>query len=281
MVEVIKAPVVGGEDGALSFLGWIWTNIWLIVIAIICIVLAFVIYYLFKRMEEERHERDDPVYERYKNYMRDCELNADKSKIRKNYSLVNLLWLGIPLVKKEHSSRIIGMSGELFGFYRGHSWSQDGYYILLCYKEKSFIFFESRFLIKVPYKVMVTVKKLDKISGEPMLDINKRPIPLRQIIDYSKFMDEFPNGDIRLWSPSLQKISYFRYPVFVDKDKNLIDMRGMIGTNIIEDSQTAMLGRILSTGSTMVEKAMLHNPNVKYNQLSPEKTKVEQVEAKD
>ncbi len=39
-----------------------------------------------------------------------------------------------------------------------------------------------------------------------------------------------------------------------------------------------MMSRVMATGSQMVEKAMMHNPHVKFAQLSPEKTQAEKVE---
>ena len=272
MVQVVQKAT--GQSSGFDFLVWLGQNWAYFVLGILLIIAGIVIYYIIKKWDEERHERDDPVYETYKNYMRDCDLNKDPTKIRKRYKLVNLLWLGIPLVWSENSSRIVTFSGDTIGWYRGHSWSQDGYYILKVYMEKVFLFFESPFLIKVPWKIDFKVALRDK-NGKERRDIDGRVMITKKSVDYSKFIETLSNGNIRLWCAGLQKMGYFRFPVFIDKDKNLIDLRSQLKDNIIETSADTMLSRVLSSGSMMVEKAMLHNPHVKYSQMSPEKTKVE------
>ena len=162
MVEVVHQTTAEAISSPFSFLYQIAQYWGYILIAIIGLILAIVIWVMWSKWEDERHERDDPVYEGYKNLIRDCELNKDRRKIRKTYSLANLLWFGLPFKRKEHSNVIIDYRDNIIGYYRGHSISQDGYYNLLAYKTKWLLFFEEIFLIRCPKQLDIRLYKKDK-----------------------------------------------------------------------------------------------------------------------
>lgn len=277
MVSVITNPDTTGNAGSPGFFMWLGSNWGYFVLAIIVLIAGFVIYFLLKKIEEERQERDDPVYQGYKNILRDCDTHADQDRIQKNWSPINLLWLGLPIVKKEHSARILNYRNETLGFYRGHSFSLDGYLNLLLYKKKVFIFFEERFLLKCPLYLDFKVLKKDE-EGKVLTNEDGIKLTTTKRVKYSHLINYIGNGDIKIMCSTIQKISYFRFPVYVDRNEEIIDYRKALQEDIVEIGYDQMISRVLATGSQMVEKAMLHNPNVKYNQLSPEKTKTEQTE---
>jgi len=268
MAEIVQKVEPISNDGYMGIFQAIAQNWGYIVLAIFIVILAIILWVILKKWEDERKERDDPVYEGYQNLIRDCRLNADKKKIRLNYRLVNLLWFGIPLARKEHSAKIVNYTNSFLGWYRGHCHSQDGYFNILAYKTKFFFFIEECFLIRCAMQ--------SKIKVADGLDREGRVKTKIKVMDYKAWLGELANGDIKIKCTDLQKLSYFRYPVYLEADGTIIDMRRELKEDIIDLGHDQMLARVLATGSQMVEKAMLHNPNVKYAQLSPEKTKVEQ-----
>ena len=275
MVEVVHqttSEVIRSPFEIFSYLGQNWG---LILVSIICIILTFLLIYRFNSREDERHERDDPVYQGFRNLKRDCILGRNDKKIRKTYSLMNLLWLGFPLKKNEHSNVIVDYRDKLLGYYRGESFSQDGYFNILAYKRKFLLFFETVFLIRCPLSIDRKYYERDKVTKKYIHDEKGKVREKIRKIDLKKFIGELSNGDIKIRCTGLEKLSYFNYPVYVDSLNDILDFRKDIQDDVVDLGYNQMLSRVLTTGSSMVEKAMLHNPNVKYNQLSPEKTKAE------
>lgn len=80
-------------SGIVNFLQTYWIAILLFIFLTIFIALFFV---LRKQQELERKERDSEAYANFNTTMADCKLNANPKWMKKNYSLLNLLWLGIP-----------------------------------------------------------------------------------------------------------------------------------------------------------------------------------------
>ena len=277
MAEVVHRVESTGGEGAFDFFNWLIDKWGYIVFALIIIILGIVIYVILKKWEEERQEKDDPVYEGYKNLCRDCSLNRDTKRIKKAYSLVNLLWLGLPLVRPEHSARIVNYNNQLLGFYRGHAYSQDGYFNILMYKDKNLIFFENKFLLRCPVFIKTKVKKRDE-KGKVLKDEDGKTIVEDKSLNYRKWIQELSNGDFKIIASNLEQRNYFRYPIYLTTTGELIDIRKETGADIVDMTYNTMLGRVLSEGASMVEKAMTYNPNVKYEQMTPEKTQAEKKE---
>jgi len=275
VTEINNNAVNQSQEGMMGFFNFLIAYWGYFAFAILVIILGIIIFFIIKKWEEERQERDDPIYQGFKNTMRDCLLQIDNTKIRKSYNLINLLWLGIPIVKNEHSSRILDFKNQLVGYYRGHTSSMDGYLNLRCYKSKVFIFFEDYFLIKCPLYLDLVVQKRDA-NKEIVKDADGKPLTTKKVVHLEHNIDYLPNGDIKLNMTSLQKISYFRYPVYLSDSNLMIDYRKELQEDIVDIGYDQMMSRVLATGSQMVEKAMLHNPYVKSEQLSPQKTKTEQ-----
>jgi len=268
--EVTQQQV--NNNSPVSFFMWLGHNWGYIVFALIVLILAIVVFYMLKKWEEERQERDDPVYQGYKNLIRDCELQCDKHRIRKTWSLINLLWFGLPIVKQEHSSKAVNYTNDNLGYYRGHSYSMDGYLNLLLYKEKFLIFFESLFLVRCPLQLYASVYMRDPVTNKILVDSDGKKRITKKKVKFDKYIMFLNNGDMKINCTTLQKYSYFRYPVYVKENAEIVDYRQLLQDDIVVLGQDQMISRVLSTGAEMVEKAMMHNPHVQYNQKSPEKT---------
>ena len=275
VTEVSNTAVNQSQDGITGFFNFLVAYWGYFAFSIIVIILGIIIFFIIKKWEEERQERDDPIYQGFKNTMRDCMLQMDMTKVKKTYNIINLLWLGIPIVKNEHSARILDFKNQLVGYYRGHTSSMDGYLNLRCYKSKVFLFFEDYFLIKCPLYLDIVIQKKDK-DNNIVKDADGKPLNTKKVVHLEHNIDYLPNGDIKLNMTSLQKISYFRYPVYLSDSNLMIDYRKELQEDIVDIGYDQMMSRVLATGSQMVEKAMLHNPYVKSEQLSPQKTKTEQ-----
>jgi len=244
------------------------------ILGILLLIAIIVIYFIWKKWEDERREREDPVYEAYKKQKSDAMLNANKRKIKKTYSLANLFFLGIPIIWNEHSSKIVNYTNELIGYYRGESFSMDGYMNYVLYKKK-FFFMEELFVLKCPWSLNVKVKVKDE-NGNYITKNNKFVLENKTVTDFQDYIIKLQNGDIKILCTNIEKKSYFAYPVYLSENKTIVDYREIIGEDLVELTHSTMNSRILSLGAQQVEKAMLHNPNVKYGQLLPEKTKDEQ-----
>ena len=255
---------------------WVW-------VIIICVTIAgVIIWIILAKLEDERKEKDDVLYEEYKNTVSDCELNADIKRLKNNYSLKNIFFFGIPFFRNEHSAKILTFDGTLIGYYRGHSRRMDGTMNFLAYKNK-FLFFERLFTIKVPelYKVpkrdedgKIVYEDMMGEDGQPLLDSDGKKV--QEITLIQKKLNPIQylgNRDIRILCSHVQKISYFRIPVITDKEGNPLDMRQQIGEAVRNTAYDLLAYRVMQQASRSMDVVANLNPNVKYNQKSPEKTK--------
>jgi len=264
MVEVIKGDVSGEAinqmPNPMAIFGWLGQHVVLIIFALLLVGMAIILFIILKKFEDERKARDDPIYEYYKNVVIACQGQADQNRIINNYSLKNILVFGLPIFRNEHSARILDYTNRLLGFYRGHFISQDGNLNFLVYKNKSFGIMEQRFVIRCPIQINLKTSNNQKNSN---------------IIDLKSFIGEYANGDYKINCCSVEKVSYFWVPVFIDNDMKPIDLRSKLNKSIVDIGYSQMVSRVLALGSKQVEKAMLHNPNLKFKQMEPEKTKAE------
>jgi len=276
ILAILSTPIVMGaeiveEEGSVrtdtfgqvfGFFGKFWKfMLW----AIVIFIAGMIIYYLLKKLDDERKERDEPGYQVYKALKKTCMMQADKRRIKKSWSAINLLWLGLPLIKKEHSNKFLDISNKVLGYYRGESSSMDNSINFLAYKRKFFIFFEETFVIKVPQLIKFKNKNLktDKETTET--------------IDLTNYMVELPNGDIKIQCVGLERLGLYYYcPVFViDEKHGKLDYRKVMEGAIVDTTYQAMVQRIVNVGAKMVEKAALTSPDVQARRLTPEKTKEE------
>jgi hypothetical protein len=280
-----KAPIEGVNgtiQGFVNFLGSAWPYL---LIGIIIIILAIVIFYLLKKLEDERKERDEPGFQLYKNVKAACDLNCDRRLIRKSFNPVMLLWLLIPplfwlmfVFKKEHSAKIVDYQGNLFGWYRGDYVAMDNSWHFLVYKTKSWLIIEDLFVIKVPMGFDVKKVKKDENGKTLMESDGKTPQYETRRVDLREFIQKLPNGDIKLQATSIERLGiYYMCPVFImPVTGDIVDYRKLIDGAITDNTYQLMTTRLLNMGARQMEKGMLFNPSVQANRLSPEKTKEEE-----
>lgn len=253
-------------------------------IGAIVVVLFVIIWYLLKKIEEERHEREEPGYQLFKTVKSSCRLNSKEELINKKWNPKSLFLIFtvvgifvIPFIKKDHSARIVDYNGRMMGYYRGEYKGMDDTINYLVYKEKKFIFFEDLFVIKVPLKLRMKVKKREK-NGNVALDNKKMHVLIDKAVNLNDMVKFLPNKDIKIYCVSLERIGLYYYcPVFLmDKGEGVLDYRQIVEGAVIDNTYQIMVQRLLNTASQAMEKGMLLNPNLKYDQMAPEKTKEEQ-----
>jgi hypothetical protein len=264
--QVVEEPGPVEQDAfrtVMSFFGKFWKFMFW---AIIIFIFGMIIYYLFKKLEDERKERDEPGYQVYKALKKTCMMQADGRRIRKSWSPVNLLWLGFPIVKKEHSAKFLDMTNKVLGYYRGESHTMDNTINYLAYKRKFFIFFEETFIIKIP-RIIRIKSKSDKTGLEKA-----------DIVDLTALIKELPNNDIKVYCTGLERLGLYYYcPVFVIDDKRgNLDYRKVMEGSIVDTTYQTMVQRIVNVQAKMIEKATLSNPQIQQQRLGAEKTKEEQ-----
>ncbi len=275
MVEVVSNSGAVQSANPSGLIAFFVSNGPIILFALVIVILAVVLFFFIKKMQEERKERD-PYYQVYKNQKFDCLKNAKKKKIRKRYSPLNFLFLGAPIFRSEDSAKIVNYTNDLIGYYRGESYTMDGFKNYIMYKKK-FLFMEQLFVLKCPYTIKVKVFKRDK-NGNKVLDKYGRSLTKFVEIDYSSLITELRNGDIKINCSNIQKDGFFYYPVYLSNENKVIDYRSQIKKEMVDNTYSEIVNNVLSTGSQMVESAMEHNPNMKYNQKVQMKTKEEDVE---
>jgi len=278
MVQVVTTQTSTAIQSAnpMGIIQWFMENAGVLLLGLFLVVACIIIFVVINKIKEERKERSEPLYQAYKEQFRDSELGAKPIKIKKSYSMANLFVLGLPIFKNENSNKIINYTNDLIGYYRGECFSMDGYYNLLVYKKK-FLWMEDLFLIKCPWELKVKKFVRDEF-GNKIKHKNGQYKSEIVIIPYKNNISEMPNGDIKIQCTHTEKHSFFNYPVYISENKKIIDYRSYIGEDLIELNANVMMSRVLSTGASMVEKGMMHNPDLKYRQLAPEKTKEEDFE---
>ena len=287
MADVVISSPVSETASILQQTADFFINNWgKLLFALILLICGIVIYYLFKKMEDERHERDEPAYQLFKSVVWTCRLQANIKKIKKNWSLINLLWFGIPIIKKEHSARIVDMSNNLIGWYRGECKSMDNTLNYLCYKNKSWLIIEETFILKIPLHIKLKTKDYSKKvrgKGDKKDDTNikgdKDSVPLVDTdINLMQQIKELPNGDIKIYCAGVERLGlYYNCPIFViDEQKGFLDYRKVLESTVIDNTYQVMVQRVLNLGARQVEKGMLFNPSLQFARQSPEKTKAEQ-----
>jgi hypothetical protein len=160
------------------------------------------------------------------------------------------------------------MDNHLIGYYRGESYEMDNSWNLYLYKEKWLFFWEQLFILKIPLHLQTK-------SMEVKEDGTK--IERKYRINLMKRVKKLPNGNIKIYCSSIQKVSLYYYcPVFiVDNDRGFLDYRKALEGTIVDNTYQVMVTRLLNTGSQQMEKSMSFNPYLQYAQKSPQKTKEE------
>ena len=244
-------PINMAQNQISGILGF-FARYWIVILVFILLIVAIAIIIILRKQQLlEREERDSEAFAMYNTVRADCMANADKKLIRKNYSFINLLWLGIPFVWKDHSAKLRDIDGKLIGFYRGHFDSQDGCRNYLVYKTKSLGFFENLFIIR--YQKMMTFKSNVKNGKEIKVNLQLK-------ITKDKY-----NDDLWFQATGIQKVSiYYHTPNFVYNDVNreVMDLRKELHKAIMDDSWKLAYERSINQNTQNMRKAIDGNPFV-------------------
>lgn len=275
MVEVVAESPVQQTSGFVNNFFMFIANYWgLILGAIIIFILGVVIYMILKKWEEERRERDEPGFQVYNNTRRTCALRAKSKKIRKTtawgwFFFPPLFWLAF-ILKKEHSNKLVNQFDEVLGYYRGECKSMDGTINYMVYKTKMLGLFENLFVIKIPIQIKIRRKRINKLTRvEEEYD---------DYIDLQRAVINLPNGDIKVNCIDVERLGQYYYcPVFTMADEKglILDYRKVLEGSVADNTYQVMVQRLLNTAARQMERGILLNPNLVYNQKLPEKTKEE------
>jgi hypothetical protein len=111
---------VGGMMGMVfAPIKFIFANWYYFFIGVLLLVCIVVIISLIFGIKDKQAERDEPGYFNFKKTIRDCKDNAKKKLIKKTYSMLNLLWFGLPFKWNDRSARVLNLREEQIGLYRG------------------------------------------------------------------------------------------------------------------------------------------------------------------
>ena len=269
-----SADVGAGINGVVK----IFTDNWLLFLVIIigAVAVYFAIYF-YKLAEEERKERDSDAFTLFNNVQASCILNADKSKIKKRYSLLNLLWFGIPFKMIEQSVKYVDCDNNLIGYYRGQHISQNNMMNVLLYKTKSFIFFENLFILKYPINYEFETSTADK-NGKIIK--NKKRIN----IENAYFREQY-NHDVRINCYGTEKVGlYYFMPVFIinPETKDVLDLRAYVEDKLLDNSFQITNMRLNNLFSTASKKMIEMNPHVQMdNSTSNIKQRNQEIDAEE
>lgn len=256
---------------------WVW-----ILIFILIIILFVVIWYLFKKLEDERKERDEPNYAAYKSIVSTCKLRANPRRIRKKWNWKSIflifipfppIWILIPFIKSEHSDQYVDAKYRLIGYYRGEFRSMDGTIYALMYKEKFMVFFERLFVVKIPIILPYRIEEKDKKTGETKLT------EIKKINLSNKFiqMGKDDTGHTRIVCNDIEKLGqYYFCPVYdyeFDGHGDVLDYRKIMEASIADNTNYLFFSQLTNQLKNQMEKMVYFNPSIVAAQKMPEKTK--------
>lgn len=284
MAEVVEnPPPTGGNVGGTwnSFVHIIANYWWVLLLFGLLIAVIVVCFMIWKKKEENDRRRDSAVYATAMNLYGSAEHNANEKWKRKYYSWWNLLWFGIPFKWNEHSVHIVDVDRNLLGYYRGHTYTQDGDLVILLYKYRIWLgLVEDKFLLYCPLKLRVPKLTEDKKTKKPVIMKNEdgkivyeyEPLPK----DFIKYDTERGN-EIRIKCNTITKQgNYYFFPnyIFVTEDgQKHIDLTDHITQQIAKTNYYVALENGYSDMSRVAGRAVEVNPHLRFKQKEPEKEK--------
>lgn len=278
MAEIVQEPTndsSGTIGDAWSKILYIISNYWWVILLFALLIAAIVIIFIvIKKKEENDMRRDSAVYATAMNIRESCEQNNRKEWIRNYYSLWNLLWLGIPFKRNEHSVRIVDMDRNILGWYRGHTKTQGGDIVFLMYKTKWLLgLLEDKFLLYCP--VSIHVPKVDK-AGNPVMKKGETETTLTNLPDMIKY-DTIKGNEIRVQCNTITKQgNYYQFPNYVIMTPNgqeHIDLSYELSHFVSKTNFLVALETGFSDMSKAMGRAAELNPHMRYEQKVPEKEK--------
>jgi hypothetical protein len=253
MMSMVMAPIK-----------FVFANWFYFVIGVLLLVCIVVIISLIYGIKEKQTERDEPGYFNYKKTIRDCKDNAKKKLIRKKYSMMNLFWLGIPFKWNDRSARILNSYNDKIGFYRGELSSQDGFKNLLICQSTSFGIMENLIVLKVPSQLKIKNKdaKTKKVT--------------EKVLNFDLIKEEPFDNSMVVNCIGTERVGlYYHIPILRQDSGEIADFRQFVEGSIAENVYQTMFSRSLGSSMKQMEKAMSLNPNLKFQQMSPNKTSPE------
>lgn len=252
-----------------NILGWFIHYWWAWLLMIVCIVAVFVMFYLYKKLDEERKQRDDVVFLRFKNLLMSCSDNAKKNWIRDYWNPVSLFlliiplfgWAIIPFVRTEASAKIRNIDGTFIGWYMGHTYLDDGIFALMYYVKKSWFFFKIPQIMLIPKTIVSS--STDEEGKEVLKYININPCRINKY-----------TGDHDLNVKSIVKRGqYYWFPVLLTEDHQPINLAPTIMADLQKYTGYEILENLVSDFSSGMRSAVQANPDVRKAQLVDEKPK--------
>lgn len=250
----------GMMDPLYEIIAFFQNNWELIIAAIIIGALAIGFYFLYKRISDEREQRDNKVYLHFVNVEDSCIENTKKEWINKYWkpsSLWLLLipifgWIAIPFVKKESSAKIRNIDGDFVGWYRGHTYLDDGTVAIRYYNSKSFFFFEDTKILLIPTKIDYTEKDDDGNKIKKFLKVN--PV-------------HFKDYEIRVSMEGVRKRGmYFYFPVLVTNEGNPIHLSETIIEKLRSNTGYEVIEGLTADYSRQIQKAVNISADVRRHQ---------------
>jgi hypothetical protein len=107
--------------------------------------------------------------------------------------------------------------------------------------------------------------------------VKGKPSKIKEtIIKYDLIKSEPYDNSIKVNCIGTERVGlYFHIPVLRQETGEIADFRQFVETSISENVYQTMFSRQLGSSMKQMEKAMLINPNLKFQQMSPNKTSPE------
>lgn len=264
MVDVQTAPgPVAQTYTTFEKIGMWWSDNWWIILLIVSVMVVIaIIWILASRVRELAKPRDEPAYQKYKEIMSSCSQNANRKYINKKFNLKflfvpPLFWLGF-LFETDYSTKLRDKDGHMIGYYRGDFKSKNGIHYFTFYKKKSWFIVEDIEILMVP----IYIQYKDSNGNDK--------------IKFFDLISKLRNHDIQVDCLGVELSHNYYHPVLYDIDQKPVDISNFTNAVIRENTHEVMMHRVLNQGALAAEKAINHNPYLKYAQRVPEKTKEEE-----
>jgi len=147
------------------------------------------------------------------------------------------------------------------GTYRGEYISQDGYHNFLICTGSILGYFESLTILKVP-------KQIKYIKDSKSKELKELRFDLVKYFDFE--------NSIKIDCLGTEKCGlYYAIPIIeleTSSGSKLIDIREFVEGKVADNTYQVMTQRLLNLSAKQMEKAMMNNPDLKFKQMSPQKT---------
>lgn len=273
MAEIVAVPVDNTNEitGVWDTFVYLLSNYWWVLLLFVIIFgLAVAVYWIYKIKVENDKKRDNSAYHTAMNLRDSATMQAKAEWINCGYSLKNLLVLGLPIWRNEHSARIIDTDRNIIGYYRGHTKTQEGNVLFILYKTRSwFGFVEDRFMLYCPLNMKFNDVSVKNKDGS----FNKVGDFASELIMWDVARDN--TIMISCSTVTKQGMYYFvpNYVFIVNGKQAHLDLTVEIAKDISKKNFIVQLESDYSNMSRAMGKAIEINPQLRFDQKKPEKEK--------